>query len=113
MSRQSGSRLLVHAGCTGWGCTRNYDQFVRLFTPVSSEDASLLERGVTLTGPLYWVDRLVLEEADEDAIWVVLAVPDEEVAAFEQSGSPLLGYREFELPPELPARFPVNRVADD
>ena len=91
----------------------NYDQFVRLFTPVSSADASLLERGVTLNGPLYWIDRLVSEEAEEDAIWVVLAVPDEEVAAFEQSGSPLQGYREFELPPALPARFPVNRVADD
>lgn len=83
---------------------------MRLFTPVSSEDATLLERGAALSGPLYWIDRLVSAEAEEDAIWVVLAVPDEEVAAFEQSANPLQAYREFELPPELPARFSVNRV---
>jgi hypothetical protein len=86
---------------------------MRLFTPVSCEDACLLERGVKLAGPLAWVDRLVPEEADEEAIWVVVAIPDEEVAAFEQSGGPWLGYREFELPADLPARFPVSPVADE
>jgi hypothetical protein len=85
---------------------------MRLFTPVSCEDASLLARGVKL-GPLAWVDRLVPEEADEEAIWVVMAIPEEEVAAFEQSEGPWQGYREFELPPELPARFPVSPVVDE
>lgn len=107
--RRCGQRPL--AGALGRG--ENYDQLVRLFTPVSCEDASRLERGVTLNGPLYRIDRPVSEEAEEDAIWVVLAVPDEEVTAFEQSWNPLQGYREFELPPELLARFPVNRVAND
>src|SRR6185312_5789072 len=40
----------------------SYDRFVRLFTPVSAEEAGRLERGVPLDGPLYWTDRPVPEE---------------------------------------------------
>jgi hypothetical protein len=83
---------------------------MRLFTPVSSEEASLLEGGVALSSPLYWVDRQVPEEADEDAIWVVSVIPDEEIAPFEQDSR--MGYREFVLPPVLPSRYPVKRVDD-
>ncbi len=89
----------------------SYDRFVRLFTPVSAEEADRLERGVPLDGPLYWTDRPVPEETDADAIWIVLTIPYEDLAgANEQSVHPGLGYREFELPPGLPAMFPVERL---
>ena len=59
---------------------------MRLFTPVSAEEADQLERDVPLDGPVYWTDRPVSEEATG------------------------LGYREFELPPGIPAMFPVERL---
>lgn len=83
---------------------------MRLFTPVSSEEASLLEGGAALRGPLYWVDRPVPEEADEDAVWVVSVIPDEEIAPFEQDSR--MEYREFVLPAVLLARYPVKRLGD-
>ena len=86
---------------------------VRLFTPVSQEEADALERGVPLRHPLYWMTRLEPEEATEDAIWVVLTIPDEELATdgvIEQPVNPGLGYREWKLPPGLPAGFPVKRI---
>jgi hypothetical protein len=70
----------------------SYDRFVRLFTPVSAEEAGRLERGVPLDGPLYWTDRPVPEETDADAIWIVLTIPNEDLAgANEQSVHPRPG----------------------
>ena len=64
-----------------------------------------------LDGPLYWTDRPVPEETDADAIWIVLTIPNEDLAgANEQSVHPGLGYQEFELPPGLPPMFPVERL---
>lgn len=83
---------------------------MRLFTPVSSEEASLLEGGVALSGPLYWVDRPVPGEADEDAVWVVTVIPDEEIAPFEQDSR--MEYREYVLPAILPARYLVKRLSE-
>jgi hypothetical protein len=89
----------------------SYDRFVRLFTPVSAEEADRLERGVPLDGPLYWTDQPVPEEAADDAIWMVMTIPYEDLAdANEQPVHPGLGYREFELPPALSAVFPVERL---
>jgi len=89
----------------------SYDRFVRLFTPVSAEEADRLERGMPLDGPLYWTDQPVREEAGDDAIWMVMTIPYEDLAdANEQPVHPGLGYREFELPPALSAVFPVERL---
>ena len=74
----------------------SYHRFVRLFTPVSAEEADRLERGVPLDGPLYWSDQPVPEEATDDAIWMVMTIPYEDLAdANEQPVHPGLGYREF------------------
>ena len=43
---------------------------LRLFTPVSEEEASLLDRGVALADRLFWVDCPQLDEAQDDAVWV-------------------------------------------
>jgi hypothetical protein len=60
---------------------------VRLFTPVSPEEADQLERGVPLDGPLYWTDRPVPEEATEGATWMVLTIPYQELPeAVEKPG---------------------------
>ena len=84
---------------------------MRLFTPVSAEEADQLERDVPLDGPVYWTDRPVPEEATDDAIWMVMTIPSEDLAgAKEQPVHPGLGYREFELPPGIPAMFPVERL---
>ena len=61
-----------------------------------------------LDGPLYWTDRPVPEETDADAIWIVLTIPNEDLAgANEQSVHPGLGYREFELPPGALFKTPL------
>ena len=86
----------------------SYDQFVRLFTPLSPEKAGQLERGGPLDEPLYWTDRPAPEEATKYAIWMVLTIPYQDLpAAVEKPG---LGYREWELPPEFPATCTVKRL---
>ena len=78
--------------------------------PVSAEEADRLERGVPLDGPVYWTDRLVPEEATDDAIWMVMTIPSEDLAGAKEQPVHLgLGYREFELPPGIPAMFPVTQ----
>ena len=94
-----------------WFPAPGYHQVMRLFTPVSPEEARLLEGGVALNGPLYWVDRQLPEEAAEDAVWVVAEIPDKEIAPFEQA-DPQQGYREFILSPSIPTRYHVKRVGD-
>jgi hypothetical protein len=87
---------------------------LRLFTPVSAEEADRLERGVPLDGPLYWTDQPVPEEAADDAIWMVMTIPYEDLAdAKKQPVHPGLGYREFELPPALSAVLPVERLGPE
>lgn len=89
----------------------SYDRFVRLFTPVSAEEADRLERGVPLDGPVYWTDRPIPEETTDDAIWMVMTIPSEDPAGAKEQPVHLgLGYREFELPPGIPAMFPVERL---
>jgi hypothetical protein len=86
---------------------------VRLFTPVSPDEADALEHGMPLGQPLYWITQLEPQEATEDAIWVVLTIPVEELATegvIEQPVHPALGYREWLLPPGLPGRFAVERI---
>jgi hypothetical protein len=61
---------------------------------------------------LYWTDRVVAEEASEDAIWVGLVITDEEVASFEGPAT-RLAYRQFRLPPWLPARFALTRADEE
>jgi hypothetical protein len=108
---QAADTVAPNRGAMEWLSAPGYHQVVRLFTPVSPEEARLLESGVALNGPLYWVDRQVPEEADEDAVWVVAVIPDKEIAPFEQA-DPQQGYREFILPPPIPTKYPVKRVGD-
>ena len=84
---------------------------MQLFTPVSPEVAASLERGAPLDCSLFWLDRPVPEEVDEDAIWVEIDLPEDEVAEYETRSARELGYREFELPPTMPARSRARRAA--
>ena len=86
-------------------------QDITLFTPVSDEEADLLERGVALAGQLFWVDSLQRDEAQDDAVWVAMTIRRRLVAAFERPSSETLGYREFELPAHVPASHAVRRLS--
>ncbi len=83
---------------------------VQLFSPVSLEEATALENGALTDGPLFWTDRPQYEEAEPDAVWVVLEAPDAELTAFEGRHETSRGYRQFELPAEVARTYPVRRL---
>jgi hypothetical protein len=89
---------------------RTYDPAVKLYTPLSNEDAARAKRGEYPSEPLFWVDRPTPEEATEDAIWVEIEIPSDEAAPHEQAVHPELGYREFELPPEVASQYRAQRI---
>jgi hypothetical protein len=70
---------------------------VRLYTPVDADDAGRLERGEPVGSTLIWVDRVVAEEAEDDAIWMQIDVPEPKLAGSERAVDAALGYREFGL----------------
>jgi hypothetical protein len=88
-----------------------YDRAVELYTPLSAEEVARLDRGegyADLT--YYFVDKPDPDEATEDAIWVMIEMPDAEALPFEIDSPPELGYREFALPGPVATRFPVRRA---
>lgn len=85
---------------------------MRLYTPLSADEAAQAVQGEGLPGrTLFWVDRPLPEEAQEDSVWVAIEVSEEEVAEFEEPFEPALSYREFELPSKFAARHPISRVS--
>jgi hypothetical protein len=80
---------------------------MQLFTPVSEDEARALVEGRPLSGPRWWVDRVVADEAGPDAVWVQAEVVDAEVAAFETTPDLDIGHREFEVPAEFAAGLTV------
>jgi hypothetical protein len=83
---------------------------VTLYTPVNEGDARLAEQGEPLPGPLFWQTVMMRDEADEDASWLVLDVPEAGAVVHERPTAPELGYREFELPPDFVIRFVPSRA---
>lgn len=86
---------------------------MRLYIPLSAEEAERAARGEGFPeGELFFVDRPVPQEAQEDSVWVVVDVPDAEPAAYEQDVDPELGYREFALPHTAADGFVARRAED-
>jgi hypothetical protein len=83
---------------------------VRLYTPVDANDADRLERGEPVGSTLIWVDRAVVEEAEEDAIWMQIDVPESQVAGCERPVDAASGYREVALPETALLEHPVARA---
>jgi hypothetical protein len=83
---------------------------VRLYTPVDEREATLAEQGRSLPGPRFWQTVVVRDEADENATWLVIDVPEAEALGHERATEPELGYREFELPADLVTRHAASRA---
>ncbi len=82
-----------------------------VYTPLSPEEAKRAVRGDGLpNGELFFVDRPDPGEANEDAVWIVIDLPDAEAAAYEQDSPPELSYREFALPAAVANRFVARRA---
>jgi hypothetical protein len=77
---------------------------------VSERDARLAEQRQLLPGSRFWQTVVMRDEADEDASWLVLDVPEADVVVHERPTAPELGYREFELPPDFLIRFVPSRA---
>jgi uncharacterized membrane-anchored protein len=71
---------------------------MQLYTPVEADDAARLERGEPVGSALTWVDRPVVDEAEDTSIWMVIEIPESEAAESERPMDAALGYREFVLP---------------
>jgi hypothetical protein len=85
---------------------------VELYTPLSAHEVEQIERGEGFAdGTWYFVDKPDPDEANDDAVWVIMEIPEAEVVAYEDPRSGVLGYREFGLPAELATRFPVHRAS--
>lgn len=80
---------------------------MRLFTPVSEQEASDLIGGLREGGPLHWQTAVVRDEAALDAVWVMVDVSENRIAAFEQHYEASPGYREFRLAPDQLVDAPV------
>jgi hypothetical protein len=83
---------------------------VKLYTPLSYEEATKAERGEHVGENLFWLDRPNREEADDDAIWVEIEISPSEAAPFERPFHSELGYREFELPAAVARRHRAKRI---
>jgi hypothetical protein len=80
-----------------------------LFTPMSEAEADQAERGM-LRDDLVWMDNPAPAQADEDAIWVSIEMPDVRMARFEKDSDPRLGYREFRIPARITNLHQAQRV---
>jgi hypothetical protein len=84
---------------------------VRLFAPLSADDARAAERGERLAArEIHFADRAVMDEAEEDAVWVALEFEESDLRRFERPAAEELGYREFALPSEVVMRGGARRV---
>ena len=84
---------------------------MRLFTPLSPEEAVNAEARGELPGTeLFFADRAVLSEAEDDAVWVAIDMPEEEARRFESASAPELGYREYVIPAQVASRCRPRRV---
>ena len=83
---------------------------MRLYTPLSDAEAAQAERGEDLGEALFWTDHPEPDEAQDDAIWVGIEVPEAEVEAFECEFHPERAYREFQLPTAFVKRYRPVRV---
>jgi hypothetical protein len=90
---------------------------VKLFTALSEADADLAERGA-LRGDHVWVDDPAVGPAPEGSVWVMIDVPDNRTAKFEQRSDvggwggpdPRAEHREFLLPSRLTNLHRPQRV---
>jgi hypothetical protein len=78
-----------------------------LYAPLGDDEADRAAKGLGFAEQYYFVDRPALEEAQDDAVWVVIDAPEDEVIAFEEWVDPALGYRQFILQAEIASRFPA------
>lgn len=81
---------------------------LRLFTPLSAEEAEQAVRGA-LRGNFVWVDNPVPDDA-EDAVWVAIEVPDVRLARFESHPDPERAHREFLIPSRITNLHRAERV---
>lgn len=82
---------------------------MRLFASLSADEADQAVRGV-LRGDFSWVNAPVRDEAEEDAVWVSIEMPDVRLARFETDADPRLGYREFLIPSRITNLHQAERV---
>ena len=82
---------------------------MRLFTPLSAEEADQAMRGV-LRGDFTWVDDPAHAEAEEGAVWVSIEMPDVRLARFETDADPQRGSREFLIPSRITNLHRAERV---
>ncbi len=77
---------------------------------MSEENVEALQQGRGLGyAPSWWHTSIVRDEAEDDAVWVELEIPESEVAEYEVPG-PHNGYREFELTDAVIVGWPVKRA---
>jgi hypothetical protein len=85
-------------------------QTMLLYTPLSADEAERAISGLGFAdGEIFFVDNPDPHEAQEDAVWVEIEVPDRDIASFEQDKTPKLCYREFVVPGSFASRFPARR----
>lgn len=85
---------------------------MELYAPMSSEEVEQIERREGFEeGTWYFVEKPDPDEAGEDAVWVLLEIPEAEVIAYENPRAAERGYREFEVPGAIASRFPVRRAS--
>jgi hypothetical protein len=81
-----------------------------LYTPLSADEAERAIDGLGFPdGEFFFVDNPDPDEAQDDAVWIVIEVPDRDAAAFELDTDQLSGYREFAFPGVAASRFPARR----
>ena len=86
---------------------------MQLYTPLAPADVERLARGEGFgSATFYFVDKPHRDEAQADAVWVVIEIPEEQAVPFEDASAEERGYREFALPGSLAGQFPVRRATD-
>lgn len=88
-----------------------YDSEMKLYTPLSADEAERATSGLGFPdGEFFFVDNPDPDEADDDAVWVVIEIPDERALPFERPTATELGYREFALPASVAGEFRATRA---
>jgi hypothetical protein len=84
---------------------------VKLYTPLALDEAARLDRGEGFgEATFYFVDRPDPDEAADDAVWIVIEIPEERALPYEDPSAVERGYREFALPGQLASQFPARRA---
>jgi hypothetical protein len=70
-----------------------------LYTPLSEEEAAEAAKGLGFPDDdLYFVDHPDPDEAQNDAVWVVIEISEDEALSYEERSDPPMDYREFRIP---------------